>query len=148
MAVDAEEAPKEFFFLHIKCSNSFTTRFSCASMLRCSCFVFIRQCFEHGLISAWKREELEKCIRSEEFYREIREQMTKFTKPLRQHDKNPAVLLRAAVSRVNQKIWSFNLFIIFRLQVQQRRNQMDSTLCVRFRRWFIQMKQFWTGTAV
>ena len=78
MAVDAEEAPEEFFFIHIKFKPSFSLEVgsSCASMLRTSCIVFIKQCHEQGLIDDKKKKKLEKYIMQENFNSGVRKEMS------------------------------------------------------------------------
>ena len=103
MDIDAEEAPEEFFFLHINLTVfSLKTRFSCASMLRTSCILFIRQCYQQGLIDDEKRKQLEKYMMEEKVHVEIRNlmMMTLVPKPLHEDGDRQAAYLRATVSRV------------------------------------------------
>ena len=69
MAVDAKEAPDEFFFVHIKFK---TEAFTYVSMLQTSCVIFIRQCHKQGLITNLKKEMLEKYIMQVGVNKELR----------------------------------------------------------------------------
>ena len=101
MDVDADEAPKDFFYIHIKCSYSLTTRLSCATMLRTSYIVFIRQCYQKRLISDSTKEDYEKYVKSDKVNFQINELMkTLVTKLLNEDDDGEATLLQATVSRV------------------------------------------------
>ena len=84
--------------------NSFTCwAFSCASMLRTSCWFLIQECFEHGLISNQKRKQIVTYITQEEVHCEIRNlmMMTLVPKPLHEDGNRQAAHLRATVSRVS-----------------------------------------------
>ena len=109
MPVYADEAPEEFFFIHINCSSSIGS--SCASMLQTSCIVFIRQCHEQGLIDDFKRECLVEYIWSNAVYHEIHEQMkTLGTNQLDIHHKDcdsQAAYIRETISRVDSTKFYF-----------------------------------------
>ena len=129
--VDAEEAPEEFFFLHINCSHSLTTSITCASMLQTSCIFFIRQCHKKGLINDTKKETLAKYVRDEDCHDAIHKQMkTLVTKSSNVDDGDQAANLRETFSRVRS-----NPFLIissfFRLRIRQRLKQRGSTPCDR-----------------
>ena len=103
MAVDAEEAPEEFFFLQIKFtpSSSLKISLSCASMLRMSYIVFIRQCHQYGHINDEKKKFLEEYIMKDSVYQDIHEQMkTLITKSSDKDSDDQAAYLREIVSRV------------------------------------------------
>ena len=77
VAVDADDAPEEFFFVHIKFTPTEETlkrieALPFASLLQNSCLMFIRQCHEKGLISEKKKDELEKYIMKEKVTKELR----------------------------------------------------------------------------
>ena len=102
MAVDAEEAPEEFFFLHIKLtpSSSLKISLSCASMLQTSLIVFVRQCYEQGLIAEMKKQLCEFHIEKESVF-EIYEQIkTLLTNSSNKDDECKSTYLRELVSRV------------------------------------------------
>ena len=83
--------------------NSFTCwAFSCATMLRTSCVIFLRHCYEKGLIDDKRKEELVKYIREEWVHVELRNllMMVLVPKPLHEDGPRQAAYLRATVSRV------------------------------------------------
>ena len=101
--MDHDDAPDEFFFVHIKFfSLPWTTRLSCASMLQTSCVAFIRQCHEQGLFNGDKKEDLEQYITDEWVQSEIRNLMvTLVQEPLDKYGDCQAYL-REMVSNVRQ----------------------------------------------
>ena len=105
MAVDAEEAPEEFFFLHIKLEpSSLAARSICASMLSTSCIVFIQQCYRQGLINDIKKENLEDYIMTEEVHCEIRNLMITLVPKQLEDGKLEAAYVKDIVSRVKAYI--------------------------------------------
>ena len=111
--VDADEAPEEFFFVHIKniAPSSLRTRSACASMLQTSCIFFIRQCHEQGLIRNVTKEDLEKHIMTEKAHTEIRNLMTTLVpEPLHNNGDCQAAYLWKLVSRVRNNS-DFNFLI-------------------------------------
>ena len=117
MAVDAEEAPEEFFFLHIKLTPSFFLKMrfacsaSCVSMLQTSCIVFIQQCHEQGLINDEEKRRFKQYIQYQKVQSEIQNQMKALVTRVLDDERNrQAVYLRAVVSRVRKL--KFNLIII------------------------------------
>ena len=114
MAVDAAEAPEEFFFLHIDYTPSSSLKISllCASMLQTSCIVFIRQCHQQGFIDDLEKERLEKYILEDSVCRDITEQMKTFvTKSSHKDGECLSAYLREIVSKVGLYC-SLNLFTI------------------------------------
>ena len=102
MAVDAEEAPEEFFCLHIQCSYSLITRLSCASMLQTSCMAFIRQCHEQGFIKDNRKEALESHIMSRGVYRDFDKQLEKLETSLSYKDGDcQSAYLREIMTKVS-----------------------------------------------
>ena len=76
--------------------------FSCATMLRTSCRIFIQQCYNHGLIDERRKRQLETYIMEEKVHCIIRNllMMVLIPKKLHVDDESQAAYLRACVSRV------------------------------------------------
>ena len=94
--------------------NSFTCwAFSCATMLRSSCVIFLQQCFEQGLINDKRKRELVKYITEEKVHIELRNLLMMVLVPKTLHEDGPrqAAYLRATVSRV-KKNYNFSLVMI------------------------------------
>ena len=99
--MDHEDAPDEFFFVHIKLTPSCKTRSSIASMLQMSCIVFIRQCHQQGLIDDEKKQDLEQYIMKQEVHSEIRKQMSMLEpKSSNKDSEDQVAYLRKIISRV------------------------------------------------
>ena len=104
IAMDDNDAPDEFFCVHIKLAPgapaSIKTRSSVASMLQKSCTVFIRQCHEQGLIDD-DEGDLEEYIMQKEVNSEIRKQMSMLEpKSSNKDGDDQAAYLREIISRV------------------------------------------------
>ena len=69
--------------------------------MRTSCILFIRQCYEQGLIDDEKKEKLEKYIMKQEVHGEIRKQMSNLgPKSSNKDGDDQAAYLREIISRV------------------------------------------------
>ena len=100
--MDHDDAPDEFFFVHIKLATLLSIQSSCAGMLQTSCIAFIRQCHEQGLFNDVKKEDLEEYIINEWVQSEIRNLMvTLVQEPLDKYGDCQAYL-REMVSNVRQ----------------------------------------------
>ena len=83
--------------------------YSCASMLRASCSILIKELFESGMIDQKRREKCLKFIMSEESHRKIRNLLAMLILPKRIQDNDnsdgnendDSAFIRAAVSRVS-----------------------------------------------
>ena len=82
-------------------------------MLRTSCVIFLRHCYEKGLIDEERKEELVEYITQEEVHVELRNllMMVLVPKPLHEDGPRQAAYLRATVSRVRLN-YHFSLLII------------------------------------
>ena len=92
-----------FYFIVLQGANAYTCwAFSCASMIRVSCKLIIKQSHECGIIDDGKKERCLKLITSEKVHVEIRNLAMMILLPRKLHvdDETQSAFLRAAVSRV------------------------------------------------
>ena len=77
--------------------------FSCASMLRSSCCILLKQLNEAGIVGEKTKSECMKFIMTDDVHKEIRNliAMILLPKKLHQNDDSQAAYLKAAVSRVS-----------------------------------------------
>ena len=100
--------------------NSYTCwAFSCATMLRTSCVIFIGQCHKEGLIGEERKNELEQYITADKVHSIIRNLLMMVLIPRKLHvdDESQAAYLRATVSRVRSNLK--NKSLICRLSIQR-----------------------------
>ena len=78
--------------------------FSCASMVRVSCKILIKELFEAGKIDEERKEKCLEFLREDENHEDIRNliAMILLPKKLHKNDESQAAHLRAAVSRVSR----------------------------------------------